>query len=196
MPDYHGYLIKQAYRDDPYAQEYTRLQRQLAKMEQRVELEKQRRLEGNKLILKTNPSMLKAIERDIEIARETQGRGRLRKWFGQAQESPWSVAAGQAGSGAVVGALGGGFMGSMLAGRPGLGALVGAPLGALSLGAAGYGQPRKARARLVGVGEGLHGFESTHEQLPEEGLDPGDRFGPFSEEHQALARKLVSQLPS
>lgn len=199
MPNYHGYLIKQAYRDDPFRDlEHTMLQFQLADMEQRAELEKQRRRKAMKLVLQSNPEMRKTIENDILALRETRGRGRVRRTFHESQESPWSAAAGPALGGGALGGMLGLMPGAALAPRFGNKALaggigLGAGLGALAGGAIGYGHPGRQLAKLKAISEGLEGFGSYHEQLPEEGLDEGYRYGPFSEAHQELARKLIGQ---
>lgn len=202
--DYHGYLIKQAYngfdRDDERDWRQLMMQVQIDEMERRAAEEKRRRVEANKMILRLNPGMREAIEGDIAQLRETRGRGRIRRIFGESQESPWASA--------VVPALAGGLFGGMAGtiphvlfshrySGPWLGfAGLGAGLGALGGGAIGYGRPGRQLAKLKSIGEGLERFQTYHEQLPEEGFEPGHRYGPFSEAHQELARKLVGQTPA
>jgi hypothetical protein len=204
MPNYHGYLIKRAYPGyDPqdYSRrdwEHTLIQLQMQEMEERAAAEKRRRIEANKLLLRTNPAMRQAIEEEVSTLRETKGRGRIRRIFSQSQENPWSAAIGPAIGGGIMGGMAGAVPGALLMPRYGgkalAGALgLGAGLGALGGGAIGYGRPQRQLAKLKGIGEGLEGFQSYHEQLPEEGLDEGYRYGPFSEAHQELARKLIGQ---
>lgn len=218
MSDYRAYLIKHAYypypseydvmreqyrtmRDPPRDIEAALMEHRMREMEERAEAERRRRVEANKFMLRTNPAMLQAIEQEITSARDIKGRGRIRRVFNESQESPLSAA--------VVPAIGGGLFGGSLGvlsgialngirrggSRKALAAMagIGAGLGALGGGAIGYGRPGRRLAKLKGIGEGLEGFQSYHEQLPEEGLDEGYRYGPFSEAHQELARKLIGQ---
>lgn len=218
MSDYRAYLIKHAYypypseydvmreqyrtmRDPPRDTEAALMEYRMREMEQRAEAEKRRRVDANKFMLRTNPAMLQAIEKEITSARESKGRGRIRRVFNESQESPLSAAVGPAIGGGVLGGTLGVLPGMALAGtrRGGspkaLAAMIGigAGLGALGGGAIGYGRPGRQLAKLKGIGEGLEGFQSHHDQLPEEGLDDGYRYGPFSPSHRELARSLIGQ---
>lgn len=204
MSNYHRYLIKRAYPGyDP--QDYSRrdwehalMQLQMQEMKARAEAEKRRRIEANKLLLRASPEMRQSIENEILSLREASGRGRVRRTFHESQESPWSAAVAPAIGGGLWGGAVGALPGMMLGPRYGGKALatavgLGASLGALGGGLYGSGRPGRQLAKLKGIGEGVENFRSFHDQLPEKGLDEGYRYGPFSEEHQELARKLLSQ---
>jgi hypothetical protein len=72
----------------------------------------------------------------------------------------------------------------------GLGAGLGAGVGALTGGVIGYGRPSRQRKELVDIIKGTSGLLASH---PPDELGEVYSYGPFSEEHQELARKLLSQ---